>query len=92
MYKVQNFWIKARTAQVLRGGTKSVIHYSMENLTNPIHMGLLGAAHGWGGGKKKTLSKICHIHATMIKLLTVIPYLNKIQKKYKSLDILIKFC
>ena len=31
-------------------------------------MGLLGAAHGWGWGKKAPLPKICLTYPTMMKL------------------------
>ena len=42
-------------------------------------------ADGWGGGgeKKDSLPKICHTHPTMIKLRTVLPYLNANQNIYK---------
>ena len=43
-------------------------------------MGLFGAAHGWGEGKKAPFPKTCHTYPAMIKLGTVIPYLKKIQK------------
>ena len=49
-------------------------------------MGFFGAAHGWGGGKKAPLSKICHKYPTMIKFGTIIPYLKKFQKIYESRD------
>ena len=48
-------------------------------------MGLFGPAHGWWGGgelKGSLLPKICHIHATIMNLGTVICYLKKIQKIY----------
>ena len=49
-----------------------------------FRMGLLGAAHGWG--QKGSLPKTCDTYATMTKLGTVIPYLQKIEKIYKSCD------
>ena len=55
-------------------------------------MGFLGIAHGWGGAKRPPLPKICHIYPTMIKLGTVIPYLEKIQKIYESRDTPLEFC
>ena len=55
-------------------------------------MGLFGAAHGWGEGKKAPLPKTCHTYLAMIKLGTVIPYLKKIQKIYESLDTPLEFC
>ena len=46
-----------------------------------FRMGFFGAAHGWGrGGKKPPLPKTGHTYLTMMKLGTVIPYLEKIQK------------
>ena len=56
-----------------------------------FRMGLFEDAHGWVA-QKGTLSKICHIYPTLMKIGTVIPYLNKIQKIHKSLDTLIEFC
>ena len=57
-------------------------------------MGLFGAAHIWrgdGGGSKKTPHpKICD--ARLIKLGTVILYLKKIQKAYKSRDTPLECC
>ena len=43
-------------------------------------MGLLGN----GGGEKIPLPNICYIYPTMTNIGTVIPYLRKIQKLYKS--------
>ena len=42
-------------------------------------MGIFGAAHGWGGAKRPPSLKSV-THPAMMKLGTVIPYLNKIQK------------
>ena len=53
--------------------------------------GFIGAAHG-GGSKKSPLSKICHTYLTMMKLGTVIPYLKKIQKTYKSSGASLESC
>ena len=47
-------------------------------------MGFFGAAHGGGGAKSPPLPKICHTYPTMMKLGSVIPYLKKIRKIYKS--------
>ena len=47
---------------------------------------------GEGGGKKTPLPKICHTYPTMMKLGTVITYLKKIQKIYKSRDTPLEFC
>ena len=55
-------------------------------------MGFFGAAHGLGGvGPKDPLLKICHKHPTMMKLGTVIPYVKKILKLYKSHDTFLEF-
>ena len=43
-------------------------------------MGIFGAAHGWGGGQKRPLPKICQRYPKMMKPGTAIPYLNKIKK------------
>ena len=55
-------------------------------------MGIFGAAHGWGGGEKAPLPKICHTYSTMMKLSTVIPDQKKIRKMYESRDAPPKFC
>ena len=47
---------------------------------------------GEGGGQKASLPKICDTYATIMKLGTVIPYLEKIQKIYESLDTPSEFC
>ena len=55
---------------------------------NPIQDG-----HFWGCSRVEgTLPKICHTYPTMMKLGTVIPYLKKIKKIYKSRDIPLAFC
>ena len=57
-----------------------------------FRMGFFGAAHGWQGLFGPLLPKICHTYRTMMKLGTVIPYLRKIQKIYKSRDTSLEFC
>ena len=56
-----------------------------------FRMSLFGASHEWGS-KKYSLPKICHTYPTIMKLDTVVPYLKKIQKKYKSRDTVLEFC
>ena len=51
----------------------------MKMCFNPIQDGPFRAANGWWGQKGR-LPKICHTYFTMMKLTTVIPSLNKIQK------------
>ena len=62
----------------------SIWHWWDAHLTL-FSMGIFEAAHGWGT-KKAPPPKICHTYPTMIKLGTVMPYLKKIQKTYKSRD------
>ena len=57
-----------------------------------FRMGIFGAVHGWGRAKKAPLPKICHTYPTMMKLGTVIPYPNFIQKIYESRDTTPAFC
>ena len=45
-----------------------------------FRMGIFGAAHGWGGGKKAPLPKICHKYRTIMKFGAFVPFLKKIQK------------
>ena len=52
-------------------------------------MSIFGATHGGGGGgglKRPPLPKIYLTYPRMMKLGTVIPYLNKIQRIYESRD------
>ena len=49
------------------------------HLLTLFRIGLFGAAHRWGKGKKICLPKICHAYPAMIKLGTVIPYLKEIK-------------
>ena len=53
---------------------------------NPIQDGPFRDCSWIGGGQKGPLPKICHTYPAMMKLGTVIPYLKKIQKIYKSRD------
>ena len=39
-----------------------------------------------GKGKRPPLSKICHTYPTLMKLVTVIPYLKKIKKKENQVE------
>ena len=66
-----------------------------------FRMGLFGAAHGWGWGKKALLPNTYnaimkgpppHTYNAIMKLDRVIPYLKKIQKMYESSDTLLGFC
>ena len=57
-----------------------------------FRMDFFGIAHGWWGSKKAPFPKICHTYPTMMKLGTVILYLQKIQKIYESHDTPLKFC
>ena len=66
-------------------------HVSEVSLTL-FRMGFFGAARGWGGGFLAPLPKIRHTNPTMMKFGTVIPYLRKIQKMYKSRDTSLEFC
>ena len=54
-------------------------------------MGIFGAAHGWGW-QKAPPPYICDTYPVMMKLDTVIPYLEKIQKIYESRDTPPEFC
>ena len=58
-------------------------------LINPIQDGIFRGLFTDGGSIP--LPKICHTHPTMIKLGTVIRYLQAIQKIHKSYDTPIEF-
>ena len=53
--------------------------------------GFFGAAYGRGGTKRPPSLKSV-THPTMMKLGTVISYLKKIQKIYRSRDTPLEFC
>ena len=59
-----------------------------------FRLGFFGAApHGWGRPKRPPpLPKICRSYSTIMKLGTVTPYLEKIQKLYELRDTLFEFC
>ena len=60
---------------------------------NPIQDGLFRGCSRMGrGGTRVTIPKIYHTYPAMMKLGTVIPYLKKIQKIYKSRDTPPEFC
>ena len=60
---------------------------------NPIQHGVFRGCSRMGGGAFwPALPKIRHTFPTMMKLSTIIPYLRKIQKMYKSRDTSLGFC
>ena len=63
------------------------------NYFNPIQDGLFRDCSRIGGGAfLPPLPKIRHTYPTAMKLGTVISYLRKIQKMYKSRDTSLEFC
>ena len=52
-----------------------------EQTFNSILDGHFRAAHGWRGAKEATLPKICDTYPIMMKICTVVPYLEEIQKQ-----------
>ena len=71
----------------------------LEKLYTTLNLLTMGLLRGVGGGcsriwgyQKGPLPKICLTYTTMMTLGTVIPYLKKIQKIYKSRDTLFEFC
>ena len=59
---------------------------------NLFRMGLFGAAQGWGVPKRPPIPKTYQTYPTMMKLVTVIPYLKKTPKIYESRDTRLDFC
>ena len=57
-----------------------------------FRMGLFGAAHEWGKGKKTPIPKFSHTYPTMMRLGAVKPCQEKIQNKYKWRDTRLEFC
>ena len=54
-------------------------------------MGLFGVAHRWCWGLKRLLSLKSGTHPTMVKPATIMAYLKKIKKFYKSRDTTLEF-
>ena len=76
---------------ICKSNLKSARNWSQIALV-PIQNGPLRDCSRIGERQKGPLPKICHTYSAMMKFDTVIPYLNKIQKKYKSHDTLLEFC
>ena len=74
--------------------SRNVVPFLYINALTLFRMVFFRAAHRWGGGGffGPPLLKIRHTYPTMMKLGTVIPYLRKIQKMYKSCDTPLGFC
>ena len=70
--------LKIRDKHSLNKNIRSVISIRQSITVTPIQEGLFGAAHGWGRMKKAPLPKICHTYPKIMKLCSVIPYVNKI--------------
>ena len=84
------FWVW--TANKFIQSLNQVFYHDCLGFLTQFRMDLFGAAHGWRGPKRPSLSKICHTYLTLMKLGTVIPYLKKIQKIYESRDTPLEFC
>ena len=76
----------------LRFEKQFFIYTNVTTALTLFRMGFFGAAHKWGGPFCPLLPKIRHTYPAMMKLGTVIPYLWKIQKMYKSRDTSLEFC
>ena len=74
--------------------SKTKIQIFVLKLLNPIQVGPFQGCSTMGGEEPKRPPplKICHIHPTIMKLDTVIHFLKKIQKRYKSFDTPLTFC
>ena len=84
---------KMKAGYKLQKNMTSVNNFCSWMTLTLFRMGFFGAAHGWGGEiPPPPLPKTCHTYPTMIKLGTVIPYLKKTQKLYKSRDTSLEFC
>ena len=53
-----------------------------ERFINPIQDGPFRDCSRMGGAKRSAVLKICHTYPAMVKLVTLIPHLKKIQKKF----------
>ena len=72
--------------------TGKILYWSQVAGLNSIHDGPFRGLLTDGGVQKGLLPKICQTYPTKIKLGTVMPYLRKIQKIYKSRDTPPEFC
>ena len=84
------FWVW--TANKFIQSLNQVFCHDCLGFLTQFRMDLFGAAHGWRGLKRPSLSKTCHTYLTLMKLGTVIPYLKKTQKIHKLRDTPLQFC
>ena len=66
--------------------------YGRHPIQNERFWGCSRILVGGAGGKRFLPHKIFHTYCAIMKLGTVIPYLKKIQKIYKSRDTPLDFC
>ena len=78
--RIQSKWGKIRTRVTPNTDTFYAV---MTWLRNPYSKWAFSGLHT-DGGQKGPLPKTCHTYPAMMKLGTAIPYLNKIQKIFKS--------
>ena len=64
---------------------------SQRYMSTQLRISLSRAAHGWGVGKK-TPSLKSVTRSTVMKFGTIIPYVEKMRKTYKSRYTLLEFC
>ena len=76
----------------LKGVIDKIFDWFKKSFLNPIQDGLFRGCSRIRGAFWPPVPKICHTYPTMMKLGTVIPYLRKIQKIYKSRDTSLEFC
>ena len=83
------FWAFIRNSEATTKNLKT--NYTF---VNPIQDGLYRGCSQIGEAKEplSPLHKICCTYLTMMRLCTVVPYLNKIQKMYESRDTPFEFC
>ena len=82
---------------MFRGNNTELIHYYLQKswmvfAFNPIQDGPFRSCSGWWGGPQRYYCLKSATHPAMMKIGTLIPYLKKIQKIYKSCDTPLELC
>ena len=93
IHSVQSKWKLCHQSRIFVRRKKALIQMQYLKICLTLfRMGFFRAAHGRRGAKRPPLPKIWPTYPAMMKLGTVIPYPNKIQKIYESRGTILEFC
>ena len=93
IHSLQSKWKLCHQSRIFVRRKKALIQMQYLKICLTLfRMGFFRTAHGWRGAKRPPLPKIWPTYPAMMKLGTVIPYPNKIQKIYESRGTILEFC